>query len=253
MGKDFCIGIDLHGTLLDKKEKIDKRFHKPLEHIIRKLKTKAKIYLCTGNDLPFVKEVVPKEIFNLLDGCVLETGCVVSKGGKEIVGTSEKIQKLSQVLKRELEGKRFPEVTEFRRRLTTVSLFCKSPKKFFEKVNGFVENSRYGKDFSVTYSSVAVDVIPKGYDKYVGMKMVSHGKIIGIADSMNDFNLLLKSDFSFVPSNCPQEVIDKLKNCGKKAVNIRGIGALEKNLVVQANFKETEGAIEILNFIYKNL
>ena len=158
MAKSVYIGIDLHGTLLNKQEKIEERYHKPLEGVLKKLKTKVKIYVCTGNDLPFVKQVIPPQIFSLFDGFVLETGCVFSDGKKETVKTSEKIQKLSQELRKELEKQKFPEVNEFRRRLTTVSLFCKSPKSFAEKVEKFVEKSIYRDDFVVTYSSVAVDV-----------------------------------------------------------------------------------------------
>ncbi len=254
MDNGFYIGIDLHGTLLNRKEKVEEIFHKPLEDTLKKIKPFAKIFICTGNDLPFVKEVVPEKIFSLLDGCVLETGCVVSEGDKEIVKTSEKMQRLSQELRIELENKKFPEVTEFRRRLTTVSLFCNRPADFFKKIDNFVKNSEYGKYFSTTYSSVAVDVIPKGFDKFVGMKIVAgSGKIIGIADSMNDFELIEKSDFSFVPANCSEQVIDRLKENGKGVKNILGAGFPIKNTVIKSNFPETEGVIEILEFIFNNI
>src|SRR3989338_5864278 len=139
----FYIGIDLHGTLLDKQEKIEERFHEPLFEVLKKIKEKMKIFVCTGNDLLFVKEVVPEKIFGLFDGFILETGCVVSDGNKEIVKTPENIQKLSQELRKELENEKFTEVTEFRRRLTTVSLFCEKPADFFIKIKEYMENSEY--------------------------------------------------------------------------------------------------------------
>ena len=251
--KPIYIGIDLHGTLLNKHEKIDQKFHRPLKEALQKLKAKAKIYVCSGNDLSFVKQTIPAGIFELFDGFVLETGCVVSDGKKEIVKTSERIQKMSQELRKELENQKFPEVNEFRRRLTTISLFCENPKEFAEKVKNLVEKSIYREDFYVTYSSVAVDVIPKDWDKYRGMEIVAEdGIIIGVADSMNDFALLAKSHFSFVPANAPKEVLEKLKKEGKKVVNIHQ-AKLEPNTVVVSNHPETEGVLEILEFVSRNL
>ena len=245
------IGIDLHGTLLNKQEKITESFQKALYASLKKLKAKAKLFVCTGNDLPFVKEVIPQHIFSLFDGCVLETGCVVSDGAKEVVKVPAKIQDLSQKLRKKLEN-RFPE-TEFRRRLTTISLFCSNPKNFAKNVEDFVNKSRYIEDFDVTYSSVAVDVIPKGWDKFIGMKMIAgKNKIIGIADSMNDFGLLERSHFSFIPSNAPPEIINKLQENGKRVVNITKTG-LDQELVIQANHPDVEGVIEILNFLSKRL
>ncbi len=248
--KPIYVGIDLHGTLLNKNEEIEERFHRPLEDALKKLKTKAKIYVCSGNDLPFVKEVLPKDIFELFDGFVLETGCVFSDGKTEVVKTPESVQQKAHELRKELEQKGFSEVNEFRRRLTTVSLFCSSPKEFVKKVEGFVQKSVYRNDFSVTYSSVAVDVIPKGWDKFMGMqKLAGENTIIGIADSMNDFEFLAKSDFSFVPANAPKEVLEKLEKERKSIVNLEKMNQLEKNIIGKAKNQETEGVLEILDFI----
>jgi len=251
--QSIYIGLDLHGTLLNKNEKIEEKFHQPLMEVLKKLKTKAKMYICSGNDLPFVKQVIPADVFAIFDGFVLETGCVFSDGEKENVKTPESVQEKAQELRRELEKQKFPEVNEFRRRLTTVSLFCNKPKEFFYKIEDFLQKSIYRNDFEVTYSNVAVDVIPKSWDKFVGMKMIAgKGTIISVADSMNDFGLLNKSHFSFVPANAPKEVLDKLKVEGKKIVSINQT-KLEPNTVVVANKSETEGVLEILDFVSKNL
>ena len=248
---NMFIGIDLHGTLLNKQEIIDEKFQGHLKEALEKLKEKARLYVCTGNDLPFVKEVIPPDIFALFDGFILETGCAASDGEKEFVKTPVEIQKLSQELRKDLEKEKFSEVNEFRRRLTTVSLFCNRPKEFAEKVKDFLEKSKYREDFAATYSSVAVDVIPKGWNKFVGMQLVADkNKIIGIADSMNDFDFLLKSDFSFLPSNASKEVIDKLRERGKRVVNIKY--AKPEDGVIQSNFPEVEGVIEILEFIFSS-
>ena len=79
----YVIGVDLHGTLLDERWQIENVAKKELIDAIRSIKDFCKVYVCSGNDLTFVKEYVPIELRKHFDGYILETGCVISGGKNE--------------------------------------------------------------------------------------------------------------------------------------------------------------------------
>ncbi len=235
----FYIGIDLHGTLLrSKEEDIPERLAEPLRQALLRLKNKAKIFLCTGNDLGFVKRKISSDLLCLCDGFVLETGCVISSGENEIVLVNKEIVGKIKHLESILKQRNFPEVYKFARRLATISMFTKfgiRPEEFFPRIQEAIRDLEFDDIVRVTYSSVAVDIIPRGFNKFTGMKKVAEGnKIIGIADSMNDIELIEQSDFGFIPRNASEKVVERLKSSGK---------------VLQGFGRETKGLIEILNFL----
>jgi hydroxymethylpyrimidine pyrophosphatase-like HAD family hydrolase len=251
VNKQYAIGIDMHGTLLDCEEEIPKKFHKALRLAIQRVKPFASIYTCTGNDLLFVKERL-RGLLGLFDGHILETGCVISLNGKtEQVLVKEEELKAIKMLKKKIDRRRFSWVTEGnRRRLATISLFTNNPKSHMPDVQAFVNSVGFGNIISVVHSSVAVDLKPKGYDKYTGLRFVAKGKnTIGIADSQNDSPLILHSDFAFVPENVDPELVDLVESNGKRVVNISNAKGLKRNQVIKASKKEVEGVIQILNFI----
>ncbi len=84
----MIIGIDLHGTLLNKDWSIAKNLVEPMNEALAKLNEKTKIYTCTGNDLSFVKTHIPSSIQKYFAGYVLETGCVISDKEKEEIITT---------------------------------------------------------------------------------------------------------------------------------------------------------------------
>lgn len=251
--KPFTIGIDLHGTLLNREWTIPEELHNDLEGILEELKHSCRIYTCTGNDLTFARERIPPRIFRLFDGFVLETGCVISNGEtEEILVRDRETLDFIKNLERELKEQEFRMVDFFARRLATISLFTQDPLGLQRIVQDHINKRGFGSRFNVLYSSVAVDIIPRGYDKYTGMKMVSRGtKIIGIADSMNDKDLLLNTDFAFMPSNAPSELLMLLKSGNRRILKLSG--GMKRGVVMQSEKEETWGLLEILKSIYKNI
>ena len=145
----------------------------------------------------------------------------------------------------------YTEVTRFGRRLATVSLFTAEPQKFSIEIRNFLKKNNYDDRFSVTWSSVAVDIIPKGFNKLKGLRQAAGNlKIIGIADSVNDLPLLKGADYSFAPSNLAKEAEKVLRNYGIKIVSINeSISELSDSTLYKANFEDAKGVSEILRFL----
>jgi len=247
--KKFTVGIDLHGTLLDDRWKVPEELVIPLAEVLEKLKERASVFLCTGNDLSFVNRHVPQDIRAQLDGYVLETGCVISEKKKErVIVRNKEIIKFRRDLQEELE-KRKGElgIDYFGRRLATVSAFTKNPRRLCEKISVYLRQNGWSDRFGVTYSSVAADIIPLGYNKFTGLEEVSEGCNIGIADSMNDKALLLEADFGFAPANIEPELLKTLRK-ERPVVELRGLKEF-RDAVAIADKRNTWGVLEILKFI----
>ena len=260
MDKKYVIGIDLHGTLLDRDWEIKEDLINELKGKIEEIKDRAEIFTCTGNDLTFVKKHIPQEIFNLFDGFVLETGCVISDGEKETIITKTKEIEFINKLEKELKKYEFKEFNYFARRLSTISLFTKNPydknipRDFCPIVSKKVKELGFERDVFVTYSSVAVDIIPKGYNKATGINYLSKNrKTIGIADSLNDVHLLTDCTQAFIPTNSPIELLNYLRDGNKKIININENPSLFENRIIQSNKGFTKAVIEILDFINKKI
>jgi hydroxymethylpyrimidine pyrophosphatase-like HAD family hydrolase len=223
----------------------------PIAETLARLKGRVLRFLCTGNDLEFVRRKVPKAILDQMDGHVLETGCSASRDGEtEEVLTTEPEQATIRELTALLRAADFPEINYFAHRLTTISMFCDDPPAFFEKTRAFVQPTRFQPLVHVTYSSVAVDVLPQGYNKYQGLAKVAEGKkTIGIADSMNDRALLEESDFALAPANLAPELVPLLEKAGRKIVPLPAATGLMPATVIKASRRETEGVLEILAFL----
>jgi len=253
--KPYVIGIDMHGTLLNQKEECPKKFHRRLRLAIQRVKPFARVYTCTGNDLLFVMDKL-KGLLDLFDGHVLETGCVVSLDGKteQILVTEKELEEI-RALKKKIGERKFSWVTDGnRRRLATISLFTDDPKGDHQDVQAFVDSVGFEKKVTVVHSSVAVDIKPVGYDKYIGLRFIAEGKkTIGIADSQNDAPLILLSDFACVPANAAPELVNLVESQGRKVVDIFAAKSLQRNQVAGASRKEVEGVIELLNFIADSL
>ncbi len=248
--QNYILGIDLHGTLLNKDEKISSDL---IEILAEKLKNKPnnlKVYICTGNDASFIRRKIPSAILNYFDGSILETGCTLSfDNQQEIVLTSQKSIKQMKILEEKLKQYNFPEIYKFARRLATISMFTKheySVEEFYQKILDL----KIVDDFArVTYSSVAVDIIPKDFDKYYGLLKVKesfpNAKIIGVADSMNDAELIEKSDYSFVPANYNP----KLEKILSKKFEKLDKAPLNSSKIFITKERETEGVIELLDYL----
>jgi len=253
--RSYIIGLDLHGTLLEPGEIIRPEHIDPVASGLARIKDRATRFICTGNDLGFVLKKVHPKILQQIDGHVLETGCSASLDGQaEQVLTTEEEMRIITDLEQKLREEGFPEINYFAHRLTTVSMFCNHPREFRSKVAAFVESRGFGRQVEVTYSSVAVDVLPRGYNKFTGLARVAEGGMtIGVADSMNDSALLVQADYALAPANLAPELEALLKKNGRTVEPIKGREALERGVAMKAAQKETRGVIEILQFLDRAL
>ena len=251
----LMLGLDLHGTLLEPGEIVRPELVEPVASALRSVRGSVLRFLCTGNDLEFVRRKVPGPILAEIDGHVLETGCSMSPDGeREQVLTSEEERADIRHLEARLRHTGFYEIDYFAHRLTTISMFCQDPRGFCKRVEEFVRQTPFCDRVYITYSSVAVDILPKGYNKHRGLEMVAAGKpTIGVADSMNDRALLEEADFALAPANMAPELRPLLEKKGRKIVPIEKAGGLLPDAVIMASQKETMGVIEILCFIERSL
>jgi len=254
-GPAYILGLDLHGTLLEPGEIIRPELITPVSAGLARLRGRIVRFLCTGNDLEFVKRKIPAPILGQIDGHVLETGCSQSPDGeREQVITSPAERAAIASLERLLRGAVFPEINYFAHRLTTISMFCDDPRGFHARVDEFTRATQYYGKVSITYSSVAVDVLPRGYDKHRGLAAAAAGKkTIGVADSMNDAALLASSDYALAPANLAPELRPLLAGQGRPAVSLSEAQELRSGVVMVADRKETEGVIAILDFLDREI
>ncbi len=249
--KIFHIGIDLHGTLITNDEFLSKGSESELVEVLESKPENAKLYICTGNDLSFIKRKIPG-ILPYFDGAVLETGCVISEDlDTEEIIVPETIVKQIKELELTLIDCDYPEVYKFARRLSSISMFTRhgmSLEDFFGKIS---EELKYIDYARVTRSSVAVDIIPSKHDKYNGLEFFarSNGIIVAIADSLNDIEWLKKADYSFMPSNADPAAVEQL--CPMRRRKVLGDDFDIKSFYI-SDRKETFGVTDILKFIFKN-
>ena len=253
--KRFCVGVDLHGTLIEDRELIRGELTEPLIAALSAARDYCRLFICTGNDLTFVKRKIPPEILGLFDGMVLETGCVISDDQSEDVLVCEETAEAMRALEAELMkfGDRW--VYKFDRRLAAIVLFTKygfAPHECSKIVDERVRDLGYSDLAYTTYSSVAVDVIPKGYSKMSGLLRVSGGlATVGVADSMNDIQLHLGSDISFAPSNISDELRQRLLDAKRCVVELEKVKKPVLGTTYVASGSATAGTIQILEAIVR--
>ncbi|MFC1599629.1 HAD hydrolase family protein [Patescibacteria group bacterium] len=262
--KEYIVGIDLHGTLLNPEWEIDEELLPELTEAINRVRDFCKVVLCTGNDLSFVEETVPEEVRDLLDGYVLETGCTMSEDGETEepivdVDTEVMMKDLEEKLIQAFEEGVFSEVDHFGKRLATISMFTiykgkgVHPKFMQYRVENMVKALGYGDKVIVTRSDVAVDIIPIGHNKMTGLLELANGlKTIGIADSLNDGPMIKYADHAYVPSNASTVLINELADSDEHMiVNIDSKSF--PNAVKICTQTNTRAVIEALNHIADNL
>ena len=254
----YHVGIDLHGTLItDHPEEVPASALPELLATMRQVRGCIRLYACTGNDLGFLRRKLPSEVMGLLDGAVLETGCVVSDLKTETVLVDEPTQAGTKELERGLRDRGFEWVYKFARRLATVSLFTRlglQPEAFVEEVASEVSRLGCEELFNVTYSSVAVDVIPIGFNKLSGLRRLAGDEpTVGIADSMNDFELVRGADCSFLPGNASSELLRRLSEAGKPVQNIGEASGLRAGVPILCDRDFTDAVCQALTFLARNL
>jgi hydroxymethylpyrimidine pyrophosphatase-like HAD family hydrolase len=156
-------------------------------------------------------------------------GCVVSDGEKEEVLPSSDILGKLKNLETALKSSKIPEIYKFAERRAIISMFTfygTPPEALLPKVNAVIQQLRMGGEVKAACSSVAVDVFPVGFSKITGMRHVARGgKVMGIADSMNDAELVAGADAAVVPSNSKKELLRHV--AGMKHVRVSSLPSTE--------------------------
>lgn len=255
------IGIDLHGTLLNEKWEIAEETSASLVAVLKRLKDSSYLFVCSGNDLSFVKRVLPVELFEIFDGFVLENGCVFSNGNNEELLVSEKQVSQIKSLENRLKKESLPDLIYYGNRLSTISLFTKdkgsgvSPYNLYLLLKEQLETDIRKDEIIITHSDVAVDILPAGNSKYNGIDKICPGlRVFAVADSYNDLEFLLKASGSFLPDNCSAHLEEELmrKGCSIMPLNRYKDGTEQMN-VYKSNYSYTEGVLDILYRLEKSL
>jgi hydroxymethylpyrimidine pyrophosphatase-like HAD family hydrolase len=255
----FALGIDLHGTLLDKGWTVPDSLAGDLRDTLESLSPVCDLFLCTGNDLTFLNARLDTDLLVLFDGYVLETGCVVSRGQKEEILVPDDTLARIKELEDRLRKVGFQEVCYFARRLATISMFTRTetggtdPALLFPEVSAKVKETGFGDDVFVTHSDVAVDIIPMGFNKLTGLRLASAASVlIGIADSLNDLHLIRGADLAFLPANASPSLLKAIEEGERPVVALEEWGPAS-GAVGMAPSPHTEGVIEILRSLRHHL
>ena len=108
--------------------------------------------------------------------------------------------------------------------------------------------------FYITLSNVAVDIVPKGFNKYTGLRYFSKtSTTIGIADSLNDLDLIINTDYAFIPKNAGPELISALSKKGKDILPFDLFDKNKNNIVWQTKSSYTKSVSDILQKIEKEI
>lgn len=260
MARRYAAGIDLHGTLLDPGWRVPPKLRSDLDEALETIRPVCELYLCTGNDLSFVRPHIGTELSNLFDGFVLETGCVVSHGNDEKILVPEGILLRVKELERRLLEANLEGVQYFGRRLATISLFTKTeaggpnPTHLYPRVKSAVQTMGFGEEVLVTHSDVAVDIIPVGFNKFTGLRGATEAPaLIGIADSLNDLHLIENVELAFVPLNASPALLAELSNRGREVVPLDTCSGARGRILAQSALPHTGAVIEILRFLGQHL
>ncbi len=252
--KNTVIGIDLHGTLLDKNWCIPQEIIPELIAVLQNINTESYLFICTGNDLNFVREILPAEIRNLFDGYILENGCVFSDGKDEQLLISPEDVDMIKTLERELTEKGLPDLLFKGHRLGTISLFTRnrktgvSPDNLYNYLEKLLATHPKREKIKITHSDVAVDILPADHSKFRGISQVcAQKKIIAIADSCNDWEFLNKADFAFLPHNCCSHIEERFRKEGYRILNLNNFSDDRRGKdVYKSNLGYTYGVLDIL-------
>ena len=260
MTRGFAVGIDLHGTLLDKSWQIPAELVEELTAALRSIQQSCELFLCTGNDLTFLRGHIEHVLLSLFDGFVLETGCVVSFGSDEEVLVPPELLSLMRKLERRLRDEPLPGVEYFARRLATISMFTKTarggpdPTFLYPQVEKRVEELGYADEVLVTHSDVAVDIIPTGFNKFTGLRQIANApSLIGIADSLNDVHLIADADRAFLPANASPALLQTLNDRGLDVLPLESSSQIQTGMIAKSVSHHTEAVIDILHFLRDHL
>ncbi|HPM01338.1 MAG TPA: hypothetical protein PK816_04190 [Candidatus Cloacimonadota bacterium] len=253
MKKDI-IAIDLHGTLLNEHWKLPERQAKAFWSLFSELKHCYDFYICTGNDYSFLTRYLTSDFLTCFTGFILETGCVYRENGLEQILISPQLTACVKQLESDLKSADFPFIHYFATRKASISMFTHTeqtgtaPDLHYPEIKSFMANHPLANLFYVTWSNVAIDIIPKSVSKLTGVQNIADGRrIISLVDSMNDFDLAVQSDLCFLPANSSKKLLENISyekiDMFREIQHSKGIYLCNKSY--------SEGVIEAMSLIRK--
>ena len=119
----------------------------------------------------------------------------------------------------------------------------------YDIINSDLLKHKYGKDFYITWSNVAFDIIPKNFSKWDTLKKIAQDRqIISFLDSYNDCSLAQFSNFTFLPKNSSEKLIFYLRKHNKLIFPLNAFHFC-KNQCYISEKSYTEAVIEGLTYL----
>jgi len=256
MAKKYVIAVDLHGTLLNSHWKISERLRRPLLSALEQVASVADVYICSGNDFSFIQQYVGEDILAHMKGCVLESGCLLHDFTTPTYLIDEDLHYKVKELEKYLMAKKFPFIKYFGKREATISLFtCDEnggdpPKRYFDIIQHDLDRHKYADLFYLTFSNVALDIIPYGYSKWSAISHIADARtVVAFIDSYNDREIALYSHITFLPKNSSPVLIEYLTQNQKSVMPVEAYQFAEDTACMLSK-KYTEGVIEGLEHFY---
>lgn len=236
---ELCIGIDLYGALI--KDNIDPKLVSQLNKSIELAKNNNKICLCSNLPFNMLSQTLPDSVLEKFDSFVCETGCSIINKGESILPESEDIQKIKELAKKLKET----EFNNFILGKASITYITDNPIDDRDMIEEEVDMLRFFDFVDILSSQNGVHIIPKGFNKYIGLKLCSEGKFIACITEQ-DIPLINYSDFAYLLANSPSQLEDLLR---KNLATLQPI--LLKDMVQVPSKEYTEGVIEILDNFQK--
>lgn len=256
--KKYIIAFDLHGTLLDEKWKFSHGTEFELISYIEKFNYIADFYICTGNDFKFVEENISKTMLDYFTGFILESGCLIKKKSINQFLINNETKNMIKELETYFIEKKYPFVKYFAQREATISLFTcdenggEEPSSFYHTILNDLQKHKFGENFYLTWSNVALDIIPILNSKWNALNHLrKNNKIICFMDSFNDKESVLLSDLSFIPRNASHKLIKYLREKNKLIFPIDKFHLINHHVFISSK-SYTMGVIEGLKTLEQN-
>ena len=253
--KKYIIAFDLHGTLLDEQWLIKDNDLSDIIFLLESISPLADFYIITGNDETFVKDYLPDKLLKYINGLVLESGSIIKNNSNKTYLINENIISYANELKQYLIKKNFDFIKYFGNREATISLFTKDenggedPLLFCDIVRNELKQCNVFEHFYLTFSNVAIDIIPLNISKWNALNHIVEDKtIFSFVDSYNDKDIAENSLYTFLPANSSNKLLDYLHLKNKLIFPLRKFHLIKKSVYI-SNESYTRAVIDGLKYI----
>ena len=286
--KRYIVALDLHGTLLDINWEISDGCLGDLVGHFDDMSGFADFYIVTGNDFSFVQKYLPSEILERMHGFILESGGIMMiKSTMTDKSQTKRLENFSpsivdnatadcvKELKEYFIKKKYSFIKYFAERQVSISMFTidenggEEPTKYFETIYNDLRQHKYSDMFYLTWSNVALDIIPVGVSKWESLKKIAENYryqnitpddvkagnpdvIISFLDSYNDKEMALNSTYTFLPQNTSNKLIEYLQTNNKLVFPLSKFYFL-KNFAYILDQPFTQGVSQGLFFLKNNI